>query len=53
MRASTKILGKIERVLSSPGWTYCAMWHFPPYVPRSFVASKRPAPDRREHEESR
>ncbi len=33
MRASTKVLLAIERVLTSPGWTYCALWHYPPFAP--------------------
>jgi hypothetical protein len=52
MRTSTPILEKIERLLMSPRWTYCAMWHFPPMVPPRVVA-QRGAQDRREAEAQR
>ena len=33
MRTSTRILRKIDRWFSSPGWAYSAMWHFHPMMP--------------------
>jgi hypothetical protein len=32
MRASNTILGKIGAALLSPEGSFCAMWHFAPFV---------------------
>ena len=54
MKTLTMILGKIGRLLMSPGWAYYPMWHYPPYppiLPRS--PSQPTAPNRHEPEVSR
>ena len=53
MRTSSKILETIERVLTSPGWTYCALWHYPPFAPMTRAPSRQSTPGRSERETSR
>ena len=53
MRASTKILETIDHVLTWPGWTYSAMWHFPPFAPMTWAPSRQSTPGRSERETSR
>jgi len=50
MWTSTKILEKLESALMSPGWTYSAMWHFPPFAPPTWAAAQRAAQSRDEAE---
>jgi hypothetical protein len=52
MRTSTTILEKLERLLTSPRWAYCAMWQFPPMVPPQIFA-QRAAEGRRDDEAQR
>jgi hypothetical protein len=53
MRTSTTILEKLERLLTSPRWAYCALWHFPPMMPPPRITAQRAAEVRGEAEAQR